>query len=118
MWKPLNYQVLMQSRHDDPRVRASGGGVALWTDWSQVRVNALAAVREMYTRLGEELLVLLPETVRVMLTVGRKPVSDGGQVPFLAELLEDADERVEHACRDTIKTIETFLGESLQQYLQ
>ncbi|KAJ2754358.1 HEAT repeat-containing protein 1, partial [Coemansia sp. BCRC 34490] len=55
----------------------------------------------LYEQLGEEYLILLPETI-----------------PYLAELLEDDDSRVERATRETIKVIESFLGESLQSYLR
>jgi hypothetical protein len=62
---------------------------------------ALKVIQESYSKLGEELLVLLPETI-----------------PFLAELMEDSDPRVEKLCQDVIKLIEQFLGsESLSSYL-
>ena len=69
----------------------------------------------MYNKLGESLLIMLPETI-----------------PFLAELLEgmqwgcsglswvivvlDEDEQVEQLCQKFIKIIEELLGESIQQY--
>jgi U3 small nucleolar RNA-associated protein 10 len=84
LWKPLNYQVLLRTRHESARVRYA----------------ALKVIQEMYRRLGEELLVLLPESV-----------------PFLAELMEDSDPRVERLCRDVIVQLEKFLGaDALQQY--
>ena len=62
---------------------------------------ALKVIEECYSKLGEELLVLLPETI-----------------PFLAELLEDSDSKVEKLCQDLIKSIETYLGtDSLSNYL-
>lgn len=62
---------------------------------------ALKVIEECYTKLGEELLVLLPETI-----------------PFLAELMEDTDPKVEQLTQDVIKTIETYLGsDSLSNYL-
>ncbi|KAJ1561103.1 HEAT repeat-containing protein 1, partial [Cladochytrium tenue] len=55
MWKPLNKAVLNKSRDEHPLVR----------------IAAIRTLQEFYVRLGEEFLVLLPETV-----------------PFLAELME------------------------------
>ena len=56
LWKPLNQSVLMKSRSEFPAIRLA----------------TLKVVQELYSRLGEDLLVLLPETI-----------------PFLAELMED-----------------------------
>lgn len=80
-----------------------------------VRLASAFACQHLYQTLGEEYLGLLPETI-----------------PTLAELMEgtcfiqstatylhtDDDLRVEKQCQATIKTIESFLGESLQTYLQ
>ena len=85
LWKPLNHQVLMQTREDNSRVKITG----------------LRIIQELYNRLGDRLVPLLPETM-----------------PFIAELMEDSDENVEATCRDTIKTIEQHLGESLQKFLK
>jgi hypothetical protein len=51
-------------------------------------------------RIGEEFLVMLPETIT-----------------FIHELLEDGEEDVEEEMRTTVKVIEGLLGESLQEYL-
>ena len=57
-------------------------------------------IEDLYAKLGSELLVLLPESV-----------------PFLAELLEDSDPRVEKLTRDIIQQLEKYLGaDALQQY--
>eukprot|EP00698_Gefionella_okellyi_P019833 TRINITY_DN6145_c0_g1_i1.p1 TRINITY_DN6145_c0_g1~~TRINITY_DN6145_c0_g1_i1.p1 ORF type:complete len:1374 (-),score=306.25 TRINITY_DN6145_c0_g1_i1:2899-7020(-) len=85
LWKTLNHQVLMQTRDENPRIR----------------IRALLVCKELYHRLGEQLLSLVPETV-----------------PFIAELLEDEDEAVEATCQIVVKVIEEHLGESLQPYLQ
>lgn len=62
---------------------------------------ALKVLQECYTKLGEELLVLLPETI-----------------PFLAELMEDSDQRVEKLAHEVVKLIEQYLGsETLSSYL-
>ncbi|KAL6058638.1 snoRNA-binding rRNA-processing protein utp10 [Balamuthia mandrillaris] len=79
LWKTLNYQVLLASRHDLPRVR----------------IAALKTIQEFYTRLGEEFIVLLPETV-----------------PFLAELMEDSVPEVEQLCQEVISLIDSHLGEN------
>ncbi len=67
----------------------------------QIRFAALKVIFECYSKLGEELLVLLPETI-----------------PFLAELMEDSNPLVEKLCQDVIKLIESFLGgESISSYM-
>ncbi|XP_076155665.1 HEAT repeat-containing protein 1 [Alosa pseudoharengus] len=82
-WKVLNYQVLLKTRHSSPKVRFS----------------ALLMVLELATRLKENYMVLLPETI-----------------PFLAELMEDECEEVEHQVQKVINEMETILGEPLQSY--
>jgi U3 small nucleolar RNA-associated protein 10 len=86
LWKPLNYQVLLKTRND------------LW----KVRYYALKVIQECYLRLGEELLVLLPETM-----------------PFLSELMEDSNPEVEKLTKELIKSIEQYLGssDSISNYL-
>ncbi|KAJ2617295.1 snoRNA-binding rRNA-processing protein utp10 [Coemansia sp. RSA 1365] len=85
LWKLLNQDVLLKARADDPAVRHS----------------TLLVLQALYNKLGEEFLILLPETI-----------------PFLAELLEDDDSLVERSTHETIKLIESLLGESLQSYLR
>lgn len=85
----------------------------------QVRYAAVVVLKEVYSRLGNEFMSLLPETI-----------------PFLAELLEgkqlpldrgvcidrcpfaDESEDVEQETQSLISTIERELGESIQQYFQ
>ncbi|KAG0073217.1 HEAT repeat-containing protein 1 [Linnemannia elongata] len=83
LWKPLNYQVLLKTREDN----------------KQIRLSALKVLQEFYKRLGEEFLILLPETI-----------------PFLAELMEDDDHEVEALTQQVIADIEVYLGGSLQKY--
>lgn len=78
LWKPLNYQVLLKTRHRDPAVRYS----------------ALLVVDELYHRLGEEFLVLLPESIQ-----------------FFSELMEDGAPEVEQQMLKLVKRIEDLLGE-------
>nr|XP_013799333.1 PREDICTED: HEAT repeat-containing protein 1 [Apteryx mantelli mantelli] len=66
---------------------------------SKVRFAALLALLEVAGKLKENYLVLLPESV-----------------PFLAELMEDECEEVEHQCQKTIQQLEVILGEPLQSY--
>ncbi|KAI9208838.1 uncharacterized protein BJ171DRAFT_626821 [Polychytrium aggregatum] len=82
-WKPLNNKILMKSRSESP----------------EIRTVSLRVVSEFYSRIGEEFLVLLPETI-----------------PFLAELMEDDDEGVEKLCQEVCAQIQHYLGEPIQQY--
>ncbi|XP_053495912.1 HEAT repeat-containing protein 1 [Ictalurus furcatus] len=82
-WKVLNYQILLKTRHSSPKVRFS----------------ALLMLVELASKLKENYMVLLPESI-----------------PFLAELMEDECEEVEHQVQKTIQEMEMILGESLQSY--
>jgi U3 small nucleolar RNA-associated protein 10 len=83
-WKTLNYSVLMQTRQE------SGA----------VRLAALEALHACFVAVGEEYLVMLPESLS-----------------FLSELLEDPDPMVEAKCRAVLKAAEELSGESLDSYL-
>jgi U3 small nucleolar RNA-associated protein 10 len=83
LWKALNYQVLLKTRHPS----------------SRIRLGALRVMKQLYVRMGEEFVSLLPETI-----------------PFLSELMEDESEEVEQECQSIIRTLEETLGESLQPY--
>jgi hypothetical protein len=83
IWKPLNSKVMQKTRDEDP----------------QVRIFAIQVMHEFYKKLGEEFLILLPETI-----------------PFLAELMEDEEPEVEKACQELVQTIEQHLGEPLKKY--
>ncbi|KAG7248107.1 hypothetical protein CRUP_038252 [Coryphaenoides rupestris] len=73
------------------------------TQWKtlnyQVRFSALLMVMELASKLRENYMVLLPETI-----------------PFLAELMEDESEEVEHQVQKVIQEMENILGEPLQNY--
>ena len=71
------------------------------SDNSAVRLAAVQCQQSLTTRLGEEWLALLPE-----------------MLPFISELQEDDDERVERETLIWIKKIEDALGESLTPMLQ
>lgn len=54
---------------------------------------------ELASKLGEDYMPLLPETV-----------------PFLSELLEDENPKVEKECQRSVQELERILGEPLQKY--
>jgi hypothetical protein len=66
-----------------------------------VRYAALRVFQEFFTRVGEEYIVMLPESL-----------------PFLRELMEDDTAEVEVLCQEVIKQIEEVSGENLESYLQ
>ncbi|KAL4421861.1 hypothetical protein ABPG77_001343 [Micractinium sp. CCAP 211/92] len=66
----------------------------------RTRLLALEAVAQLAGRLSEEYLALLPETL-----------------PFLSELLEDAELAVEARAARLVRQLEALSGESLAQYL-
>ncbi|CAL9686707.1 unnamed protein product [Knipowitschia caucasica] len=82
-WKNLNQRVLMKTRSQE----------------EQVRLSALAAVLELCSKLRENYLLLLPETI-----------------PFLSELMEDESEEVEKEVQRVVQEMENVLGEPLQNY--
>lgn len=82
-WKLLNQQVLLKMRHSSAKVRFS----------------SLLMILELTSRLKENYVMLLPETI-----------------PFLAELMEDDCEEVEKQVQIVIAEMETILGEPLQSY--
>ncbi|KAJ2944524.1 hypothetical protein O0L34_g3869 [Tuta absoluta] len=66
---------------------------------AEIRLTALECLVSMATQLGSNWLPLLAESV-----------------PFLAELLEDGDARIEAATKDAIRKLEQILGEPLEKY--
>ncbi|KAJ3680582.1 hypothetical protein LUZ60_016860 [Juncus effusus] len=84
LWKPLNHEVLMQTRNEKLRPKILG----------------LKIIRYLVQSLKEEYMVFLPETI-----------------PFLGELLEDAELSVKSLAQEVLKEMETLSGESLRQYL-
>ncbi|KAJ3191780.1 HEAT repeat-containing protein 1 [Irineochytrium annulatum] len=82
-WKTLNKAILEKCR----------------SKHFQVRILSLKALEELYTRLGDEFLVFLPETI-----------------PFMAELMEDDNEQVQIACNDTAAEIQRHLGEDINTF--
>ncbi|KAM3592421.1 uncharacterized protein V6R79_018312 [Siganus canaliculatus] len=82
-WKTLNYQLLLKTRHRHAKVRYS----------------SLLLLMAVASKLKENYVVLLPETV-----------------PFLAELMEDECEEVEQQVQRVVQEMENILGEPLQSY--
>ncbi|KAF9811952.1 hypothetical protein SFRURICE_021309, partial [Spodoptera frugiperda] len=68
-------------------------------DDSLWKLTALDCLVAMATQLGSSWLPLLAESV-----------------PFLAELLEDGDSRIEASTKDAIRKLEQILGEPLEKY--
>ncbi|CAB3248200.1 unnamed protein product [Arctia plantaginis] len=66
---------------------------------AEIRLLALDCLVAMATQLGSSWLPLLAESV-----------------PFLAELLEDGDSRIETSTKDAIRKLEQILGEPLEKY--
>ncbi|RWW78238.1 hypothetical protein BHE74_00013546 [Ensete ventricosum] len=64
------------------------------------KILGLKIVRYLVEHLKEEYLLFLPETI-----------------PFLGELLEDAELPVKTLAQEILKEMETLSGESLRQYL-
>ncbi|XP_034534761.1 HEAT repeat-containing protein 1 isoform X2 [Notolabrus celidotus] len=83
LWKTLNYQILLKTRHTNAKVRFS----------------SLLVLMELASKLKENYMVLLPETI-----------------PFLAELMEDECEEVEQQVQKVVQEMENILGEPLQSY--
>jgi len=70
------------------------------SDNAATRLSAVKLATELYNRLGEEWLAMLPETL-----------------PTISELMEDDDEQVERATQRLIVKIEEYLGESMDSML-
>ena len=58
-------------------------------------------MQQLFERLGEAYLVMLPETV-----------------PYLAECMEDSSSEVEMLTQRIIKDLEQLTGESMQEYFK
>ncbi|GBN78552.1 HEAT repeat-containing protein 1 [Araneus ventricosus] len=83
LWKKLNYQILLKTRHDSPIVRFA----------------TIQVIREVVTVMGDNYLVLLPESI-----------------PFLAAIMEDDSSEVEQECNTVITEMEKILGEPIRKY--
>eukprot|EP00163_Fabomonas_tropica_P017307 TRINITY_DN3078_c0_g1_i2.p1 TRINITY_DN3078_c0_g1~~TRINITY_DN3078_c0_g1_i2.p1 ORF type:complete len:2172 (+),score=638.68 TRINITY_DN3078_c0_g1_i2:356-6871(+) len=85
VWKPLNHKVLLQTRSEE----------------APARFAALRTLQSLFSKLGEEYLTLLPETI-----------------PFLAELLEDDNPMVERLAKEVANQLTDLSGENIQDMLQ
>jgi len=70
LWKPLNYKLLLKTGSENP----------------SVRYYALATIMQLYDKIGEEFLPLLPESMQ-----------------YISELLEDSEPTVESLANKFIK---------------
>ena len=84
-WRQINRNVLMQTRKPSPAVRFA----------------ALRVTQELFKTLGEDFMMMLPESI-----------------PFLSELMEDESEEVEALCQRLMKQLEEMSGEKLDEYLE
>lgn len=85
LWKPLNHKVLLAMR--DKR--------------KAVRMAAVKTLHALFSEVGEEYLLLLPECL-----------------PFLSELMEDDTREVTSLAAAAIRFMEELSGEKLEAYLQ
>lgn len=84
-WKPLSYELLQLTRNSKPGIRHA----------------AFVCLHDMMKRVGEPLLVILPE-----------------MMPYVSEALEDDDPEVEVAVRNMLSLLEQISGESMEEYLK
>ncbi|KAJ6116628.1 HEAT type 2 [Penicillium capsulatum] len=93
--KELNSSLMRYLRPSSaPNAKSAGGDNPL------TRLAALKAEQALTEQLGEEWLALLPE-----------------MLPYISELMEDEDEKVEREVRKWVKQIEGVLGERLDDML-
>lgn len=85
LWKSLNHDILVMMRSSQKSVKTA----------------ALRGLQKLFTDVGEEYLILLPECL-----------------PFLSEVLEDSDSGVVALASEVIQSIEDLSGESLDSYLR
>jgi U3 small nucleolar RNA-associated protein 10 len=67
----------------------------------QTRLAVLNVIENLFDKMRERYLVILNDTI-----------------PFISELLEDEDERVEQAAKRIVLRIEQLTGESINEYLK
>ena len=70
------------------------------SDLAHVRARSIMVLKACFDQVGEDYLFLVPETL-----------------PFMAELLEDSDGRVERLAHELKKQVEELSGEGLDTYL-
>lgn len=111
MWKQLNHEILTKTRNDNKVVRYELYNFVFakyLMDYFfnnyfffvfSSRLYGLKICVDLASKLGEDYLPLLPETV-----------------PFLSELLEDEDTEVERQCQKSVQELEKILDEPLQKY--
>lgn len=145
-WKTLNYQILLRSRHGDAKVSAGAApvprashlrlhtelrAICLFSVYKQltaappqVRFSSLLVLMELASKLKENYMVLLPETVPFLaeLMEGEHRLEDKAACRhFLTVMLKcvcvpDECEEVEQQVHKVVQEMENILGEPLQSY--
>lgn len=92
--KEMNAAIMKYMRPSTDTKSSAGG------DSPYARLAAVKCEQSLTERLGEEWLALLPE-----------------MLPYISELMEDEDERVEKEVRKWVLAIEEVLGEKLDDML-
>ena len=97
------YSNLLNAIHDDMLWRQANRLVIelFKSKESIIKIGGLKILDESYKIVGSELSSILGETI-----------------PSLTELIEDPDNAVEIETRNTIKSIENSIGESIDNYFQ
>ncbi|TGZ82115.1 hypothetical protein EX30DRAFT_318094 [Ascodesmis nigricans] len=92
---PAIVELAIAAMSEDHSKQMNQGLLKLCRDenW-EIRLSAVTALKEVWTRVGEDWMALLPESV-----------------PVIAELLEDDEEAVERETQRWIAEVEGFLGE-------
>lgn len=67
----------------------------------ETRLAVLQVIEHMFDKMRERYLVILNDTI-----------------PFISELLEDENERVEQVAKRIVNRIENLTGESITEYLK
>ena len=82
-WRTVNSRLLQTTRNET----------------RSIRLVALKSMKYLYERLGDNMLVIFPESI-----------------PFIAELLEDTDEEVEAECKAVCDVIQNYIEEPIYNY--
>jgi U3 small nucleolar RNA-associated protein 10 len=98
LWKPLNHGIWIHTQRSMAHSKALSHRTSQGSD---VRWGAVKCIQQLFEGLGDQYLVLLPETV-----------------PFIHEAMEDEDAEVEQEVHTLIKLIESLSGEDLMEHLQ
>ena len=73
----------------------------LRSDLNRTRLNTLSCVKTLFERVGNDYLVLMPDTL-----------------PYLAELLEDTDEDIRMLAQKLALVLREVSGEDISEFLR